>query len=314
MRIEFFYTSELTEMQWISYTKSFNHVFQRDFSVQYFKDKYVSNSWNQSYHGFIMDGDIVVGGCTAIPCTYIYFGKELPFALFVDVFLHENYRKNEFSLYDAYLLVKDRLKEDSIMFILSVPNAIAYPFWKAMANFIDIGILPWYILPIRFGNILKKSKLWNASFIVVSIYALLNRIISLPFRKKRNGQIHIKMDGSFIKNRFYNQEYIRLSGTPFYYRTFTEEGTRAGYLFNGSSFSNAELSKAVLALILKGNVDIIIYIGKMDITQLSLIKLPANLQPRKFIFCGSEVIQDVVDPDIYQYKSWDFGLLNFDVR
>jgi hypothetical protein len=314
MKLLFFYTSQLTEIQWESYKNSFNHVFQRNFSVQNFKDKYVNNSGSESYHGLIIDGDTVIGGCTAIPWSYNYFDEEMQFALLVDVFVHENYRKNEFILYDAYLLVKEKLKEDSIPFILSVPNAIAYPFWNKIARFKDIGIIPWYVLPIKFGNVLKKSKFWNASYILVLIYAIFNRIISFIFRTKSHSKIHIKMDDAFRKNRFSSHEYIQLGHTAFYYRIFTEDGVRAGYLFNESTFNYAGLSKAIVTLILKDKVDIIIYIGKMNIAQLSLFKLPLKRQPRKFTFCGCEVIKDVVNPSIYNYENWDFGLLNFDVR
>lgn len=314
MEISFFYTSQLKEVHWETYTKSFNLVFDKNFTVQNFKDKYYNNCNKKSYHGFLMDGDSIVGGCTAIPWRYNYFGKEMTFALFVDAFVDKRYRKNEFALYDAYNLVKDKLKGDSIPFIVSVPNDKAYPFWKKLARWKDIGILPWYVLPIRFGNVLKKSKFLNISYFFIFIYAIINFIISLFFRIKRKGCISLMMDDSFKTDRFYDKTYTKIDNTPFFYRVVYEDGIRAVYLFNESIFSYLDLSKAILKTLMKEKADIIIYIGKMNSFQLSLIKLPTGKQPRNLLFCGGEVIKGVVDEDIYLYNNWDFGLLNFDVK
>ncbi len=314
MEISFFYTSQLTETHWASYTKSFNHVFNKKFSIQNFKDKYSNNYKRESYHGFIIDGDAIVGGCSAIPWQYNYFGKDIIFALFVDAFVHEEYRKNEFALYDAYNLVKDKLREDFIPFIVSVPNAKAYPFWKKLAKWKDIGILPWYVLPIRLGNVIKKTKLLNISIYFILIYATINLIISYFFRVKRKGHVSLTMDDSFRKNRFYDKTYIKIKNTSFLYKIDYEDERRVVYLLNESNFSYAELSKAVFKVVIKEKVDIIIYIGKINSFQLALIKLPSFIQPRKFNFCGYEVIKDMVDRKIYSYNNWDFGLINFDVK
>lgn len=314
MEISFFYTSQLTEAHWASYTKSFNHVFNKKFSIQKFKDKYSNNYKRESYHGFIIDGDAIVGGCSAIPWQYNYFGKDIIFALFVDAFVHEEYRKNEFALYDAYNLVKDKLREDSIPFIVSVPNAKAYPFWKKLAKWKDIGILPWYVLPIRLGNVIKKTKLLNISIYFILTYATINLIISYFFSVKKEGHISLTMNDSFRKDRFYDKTYIKIRNTPFLYRIDSEDGIRVAYLLNESNFSYSELSRAVFRVVIKEKIDVIIYIGKINPFQLALIKLPSFIQPRKFNFCGYEVIKDIVDQKIYSYNNWDFGLINFDVK
>ena len=314
MKIIFLYTSQLEKKHWKSYIKTFNAVFQKEYNEQNFKDKYFNNFRKDSYHGLILDGEMVIGACTAIPYKYSYFGEEISLALFVDAFVQKDYRKNEFILYDAYIHVKNKLVEDSIPFILSVPNNIAYPFWKEIAGWNDIGILPWYIMPLKIGNILKKSKLLNISYVIIILYSFLCRLLSVFFNKKKPGNIYLAADILYLNNRFADKKYCKIRNTPLYYCVISEENIKAAYLLGESNFSFREISKAVWDVIIKENVDIIIYIGKINTVQFSLIRLPKSLQPRQFYLCGKEIINVGIDDEIYSYSNWDFGFINFDVR
>jgi hypothetical protein len=301
-------------MYWESYTNSFNTVFQKEYSEQYFKDKYLNNYLKDSYHGLILDGEMIIGACTAIPYKYCFFGEKISFALFVDAFVLENYRKNEFILYDAYIIVQNKLIEDSIPYIISVPNNIAYPFWKKLAGWKDIGIIPWYVMPLKIGNILRKSKLLNISYVLFLLYFILCRVVSLFFNSKKQGNIHLDEDFLYSEYRFADRKYHKIRNTKLFYCVNTEEHIKAAYLLGESDFSFKEISKAVWDIIIKENVDIIIYIGNINAVQFALIKLPKSLQPRQFYLCGKEIIDIGIDDRIYSYSNWDFGLKNFDVR
>jgi uncharacterized membrane protein len=61
------------------------------------------------------------------------------------------------------------------------------------------------------------------------------------------------------------------------------------------------------------NIDIIIYIGNINIFQLSLLKIPMNKLPRKFYFCGDILDEKNIDEKFFSHSIWDFGLINFDV-
>jgi hypothetical protein len=315
MEIKFFTTDQLSEKNWDSYTDSFNIVFNQKFSVSDFKIKYNHTHLGYSFHGFILSGDDIVGGCTAIPYKYNYFGRELIFVLFVDAFVLEKYRKNEFALFDAYSLVKAELKKQKISFIISVPNDIAYPFWKKLARWKDIGILPWYVVPVKLGNLTKKNKLLNASYLFICFWQLISLALSLFFKKVKTNPVSLVLDNDFKKKRF-TDNYKSIKNNPFHYRIVDEEGQKAAYLFNDSPFNYRELSIAVWTILNKErkNIDAIIYVGNINIFQLSLIKIPKNNLPRKFYFCGDILDKENIEDKIFSYSNWDFGLLNFDVR
>ena len=314
MNISFYYSSKLNEATWQSYTNCFNHVFNREYPGQHFKEKYLKNFLNESYHALIVHNDRVVGGCTAIPYKYSYFGREIQCALFVDAFVHENYRKDEFALYDAYTLVKDKLIEDGFPFIISVPNDTAYLFWKEFAEWRDIGILPWYVLPLKIGNILKKYKLLNVLYIFSFLYAAICLFLSFFMSNRIRGNIYLVGNESDIKDRFSDKKYTKIKNSPFQYTIIYEDGIKTAYLLNESIFSFRDITKAVWNVIINEKVDIIIYIGKINSNQFSLIKVPKKIQPRKLYFCGKEIIKNVITKDIFLYSNWDFGLMNFDIR
>ena len=315
MKIKFFYTNQLFETDWISYTNSFNQVFTRNFSIINFKEKYTNTCYGYSFHGFILDEDNnIVGGCSAMPYKYNYFGSERVFVLFVDAFVQNEYRKNEFALFDAYSIVKEELKRREIPMIISVPNDIAYLFWKKLARWKDIGILPWYVMPIKLGNLMKKNKIFNISYIFVWLWALTNLIFSFFLKRKAPSSISLSVSKNFKEKRLRN--YSSIKDTPFHYSIVSEDGIKALYLLNDDCFNARQLSRAVWHIINKEskNIDIVIYVGNINILQLSLIKFPMEKLPRKFLFCGGIIDKKVLDDRVFDYSYWDFSLINFDVR
>jgi hypothetical protein len=295
---------------WESYARSFNKTFCKEYIVSDFIQEYTSNFKKESYHSLILDGEMVVGGCSAIPYMYIYFGKERAFALFVD----ENYRRNEFILFDAYTITKAKLIEDSILFIISVPNDKAYGFWKKIAGWKDIGSLTWYVMPLRAGNINNNIKLLNISCFIFYCLSFLCRIFSVFFNKRKRGKIFLEENSEFMKLRFSDSRYNSVKDSPIHYSVISEDGIRVAYLLSESFFSFLDISRTVWHIINKENIDIIIYIGNINCHQILLFKLPKRFEPRKMHFCDRKLIEENFDNNIFKLNNWDFGLLNFDVR
>lgn len=313
MNISFFMTSQLSQRNWDTYAESFNHVFKKLFSPDIFKKKYQSCTNNESYHGFIMEGETIVGGCTAIPYTYSFFESDYKFALIVDAFVHENYRKYEFALIESYLIVKQKLIEDSISFIISFPNSNAYPLWKKLADWKDVGILPWYVLPVRLGSLLRKSRLLNISFIPVYLYSAWNYLFTLFSGKKLQANIFISENLLEI-SRFSDLKYHKIDNSSFIYNMVVENGINTAYLLNYNHFSKHDLSIAIIYILKKDRPDIIIFVGTMNSFQTSFIKLPKKYHPREFHFCAYALQENFSDHRLYDLDNWDLSLSNFDVR
>ena len=80
---------ELTEIEWATYTSSFDEVFHKGFPEAHFYQKYMLTIDGRYYHALLLENDTVVGGCKVIPYNY-HFGDVLRrIGLVVDVFIIE---------------------------------------------------------------------------------------------------------------------------------------------------------------------------------------------------------------------------------
>ncbi|GHV47970.1 hypothetical protein FACS1894181_02560 [Bacteroidia bacterium] len=89
---------ELTEKEWQELSCSFNSIFDKEFSVEYFKDKYLHSYLNFSIHGFLLYQEQIVGMFSIIPRLYNFSGEHKIIGLGCDAFILPNHRKDEFFL------------------------------------------------------------------------------------------------------------------------------------------------------------------------------------------------------------------------
>src|SRR3989304_2386592 len=155
-------TKDLNSSQWINYTTIFNQIFNKDLEVSHFKKKYFNTIKGYSYHAFLeSDRNEIAGSCSIIPFEYFLGNNKHIFGLAVDAFVLKDYRRDPLVLFNLYSQLKELIIKEGVEFIISVPNEIAYPYWKKMVNWKDVGQIPYYALPIKIGNILKKNTWLN---------------------------------------------------------------------------------------------------------------------------------------------------------
>ena len=128
-------------------------------------------------------------------------------------------------------------------------------------------------------------------------------------------------DERFLKNRFRNEKYITVNkgNFRFTYVIYKEKGILNVYLMYFSEAGKKtlrSLSRALLYIYKKERFDIITYVGTMNLKQLLLIKVPPKYEPQRLPFTYNILnIQNSSNFDDINIKaSWDFSLINFDVR
>lgn len=323
MEIKVCLTSEWNDKTWDNYCTGFNNVFKKQLKVSYFKQKYMTVVDGHSYHAILYNEDLdIVGSCTVVPFIYEKNTELIKIGQAVDVFILEAYRTDPLMLRRMYMKLKKCLIANNIVAVMAVPNATVYSYWKNVVKWKDIGSLRFWILPVRFGNILKKSKILNPlSFFLINIWVLFNTSLSLIINKKEKKSLYeLKVDDTFINNRYTkNHKKVIFKDFTFYYQIYNEEGIQAAYLIDakeGNQVSFKALIKASNYIIKNTNADLILYVGYLKLFQTLFIKVPKKFEPKKLpLTCD---ILDDKDMDTYsdmlEIKNWNFGLLNYDVR
>ena len=315
-------TTELPIGKLQSMAEGFNEVFGKNLSVAYFEQQALITVKGYSYHSFMeVDGE-VVGACTGIPYTYMYNGQKMIFGLPINLFVKKEYRKDPFALYKIYSKLKDMMIKGGLSFAMAVPNEQSYPYFIHALKWKDIGALPYYALPARYGNIKKRNHLFNVASLAFSYTLTTLECFRSFFMNSMEKQLPVCIVRSepLMENHRYTSDHVKvkMKSYSFFYRFDTEEGIKTVYLidfYNEAGKKDAKsLNRSVRYILKHVETDIILFVGKLHFTQFSLLKVPSAMEPRKLTFSGEILNKVEVGPDIFEFKNWDFGLYNFDVR
>lgn len=323
MKIKVCTTNEWSDNEWFTYQQSFNSVFEKEYDVEFFKHKYFTVVDGNSYHALLLNDERdVVGGCSVCPFIYKNSEEMIKIGQAVDVFILEEYRTDPLMLKRMYNQLVKLLIVNDIKSVMAVPNITAYPYWKNIVKWKDVGDLNYWMLPIKVGNIVKKWKLLNVFSLMFS-YLLLGFnavIMQIANSKEKLSLYELVIDDDFCNNR-YSQEHIKVTVQDiiFYYRIYDEHGVKTAYLIDARQngrLTYKALFKGVNYIIRKTNADLILYVGSMKLFQTLLIKVPKGFEPKRLPLTCDILNKEDIDnyANMLEFRSWNFGLLNYDVR
>lgn len=322
MKIETKTSVELSYVDWETHTASFNKVFSKHLTVNDFKHKYLNTIDGLSYHALLKVENIVVGGLTVIPYEYFIEDSVIRIGLTVDVFIIDEHRVDLMSLSKMYKKIKELLILRDFTLVITNPNDNAYFYWKKIVKFQDVGHLNYFALPLKISNVVSRlPKVLNLFTIIGSKILLtcsycfhLNEKV-LPIRLNRSNNI-------LETQRYTSLHKTRIIKNVFFsYRIVDEDGVNTCYLIDFYNVLKRKkdtysLRKAIQNISSIGNIDLIIFVGKLSFFQILLFKVPFKIEPRHLHF-----MVDIINPNkiinselLYEFKNWDFGLFNYDVR
>ncbi len=312
-----------SELDWKTYQESFNAAFDKDYPLSYFTQKYTTAIDGHAYHALLLNNERnVVGGCSVIPFQYKKGEEIIRVGQAVDVFILEAYRADPMMLHKMYLQLKKLLILNGIGLVLAVPNTNAYTYWKHIVKWKDVGDLPYWMIIIRAGNVIKKWSFLNVFSLAFS-YLLIcfNAIISLITNNKERQSMYELITGEAFCNNRFTQEYCKIvtGDITFYYRLYDENGVKTAYLIDAKQkdrLSFKALYKGVSYIVRKTDADIVLYVGPMKLFQMLLIHVPKRFEPKRLPLTCDIINEEysAMYSDILEFNNWNYGLLNFDVR
>ncbi len=309
-------TVELSDKEFDELAKLFNHVFSRNITPQFLITKYTSPLTGFSYHGLMYnDEGTIVGAISFIPFKYQYFGNEIIVGSAADLMIHELYRKDLYSFKHIHDQAIKR-SNNTLDFVLAVPNQNPYLYFKKLLGWHDIGVLNYYIQVLNISKIKRQFSGLNwMSGILSSAQNLLflghgskNQAKSLPISK---------ISGTAYSDYRFGDKYFRVTrGNDIaYYSIYDESGINTAYIIDIQPFTKNWMGRVVKEIHSreKKRVDIIMYIGNNLRVPINLIKVPRKFEPRTLHLIG-KCLSGRVDQRIFSLSNWKFNLSDFDVR
>jgi hypothetical protein len=316
------FSYEISENEWFEIKESFNLIFKKNNSINFFKNKYTDCSLGFSTHGILYFNDKIVGCFTIIPRDYSLFNKKETIGLACDAYILEGFREDELFLRKMSESAISKINDKKITKFISLPNPDAYKYWKYLSNWKDIGELDYFVYPVNFSKLIFKHSflsflsLW---FSYISSYFF--KILYFYSNNTIEKNIFIEFDELSIKQRFNLDSYfhIKLSNKSWgYYRIYKEKGLNVAYIVHVNFLSKRNLSLMINKIIIENGlkIDLIVYVGNLSIKPLNLFKLPKDKYPRRLFFTGliKDNANDMQNKDFLNLNNWEVNLVNFDNR
>jgi hypothetical protein len=319
-------TNEISNQQWDQIVNGFNETFKSEVTVENLKCYYLTKCLGYSFHALaINENGMVVGSTTVVPYRYSdRNGRIFLTGLSGGTYILKDFRKNEFLFFEMYSALRKTAFDNGLELILGVPNKNSFFYTIRYLNFKYLFDLDYFVLPIRIASLLKSSRFRILNYLSLALaffWILFSFFYQFVVKSKDNrNSFNIVADEDFCKQR-YDMRYKTFSHKKYrcWYRIFNEGDLKTAYILDfreGQLKTAMALNKAVLKILTSENIDVIAYIGTMNIKQFVLFKLPTKMVPKQF-----KLTVDVLNkekPDLESSylspQNWTFSLLNFDVR
>ena len=309
---------ELSDLEILAICEVFTQTFKgHSKTIEDFKNEFLNTELGYSYHGLLLDNGNIVGSQSYIPFFYLIDSVETLVALSVDTMIIEKYRNFD-NIFDLWTNGHKLLKANKVSFIIGFPNEQAYPLLTKGMKEKEIGKLTTYFLPYKISSLNSKFKLLD--FFSIGLSYLM---VGFSYFSWGKNQKHYRIE----KNRknFNSFRYKWFDGNYKYYTTnsFTSvykikkyKGVNTAFLLDVFPMSKSNFNNTIRHIFFKnrGNFEAIIYVGNLNFTPISLIKLPRKFEPKTFYFTAKVLNPKSVDTDVvYDLNNWDVNLSNYDL-
>lgn len=306
----------LSEEEFQQITSLFNEVFEKNASVEHFKQLYTNNPLGYSYHSMMKVDGVIVGLNSYNLAYYMVGDAKHVFANSITTMTHKKHR-DFFNFYEIVTKAYEVMTADGVSFVFGYPNDNSYPVLKKSKLMKEIGRMDTYCLPIRIGGIKPSMKLLNPFSIVFSWLSIhIQRLWATDSMQKR--LIH-KEEKSFNQTRYKDASVgyhtINEKGVWFSYANQEYEGIRTTFLIDVLPKSTRGFNAAVKYIYQHhfDETDLILYVGNINCSGTGLIKIPRKYEPKRFNFMGTALNKNSIPKSIWNINDWDTNLSNYDL-
>lgn len=309
-------TTEITDEEIKVIYHLFEEVFEQKRDPSTFREEYSNTVLGYSYHSMLMNEGEIVGFHSCLPFYYIDNGKRFIAGLGIDSMVKKEFR-GFFGFRDMIVACEKRMHDEGCVIRIGFPNDNSYPILIKGFKYKDIGKMITYFLPVRIGGVKPSLHFLNplsrlGAWLIVqfSSFSLNGKEYSFRYSKERE---------SFDKIRYkwFNGEYktIETGDVIARYKIKVQEGVRTAFLLDVYPMSKKIFDKVVRCIYNKErrNIDLIMYVGHLPFSPMSLITMPHKFEPKHFNFTCKVLEKGYFDDSIYDINNWDVNLSNYDL-
>lgn len=319
-------TFEITEEEWSQLTEGFNQEFNKEKNTKDLKAFYAATVFQFSYHAMAFSENGEMAGHTSFaPMFYSAAnGQKILTCLSGSSFVKKAFRNDIFIFKDMYSALAKAVEQEGAMAVLGVPNKNSFKYFTKLLNFTLLFYLPYYVLPLQINKLSSNKFIGAYSFLFrffVKIYLRILQFITLFFNPKET-KCFFTLDypEPAFRQRF-NDSYntVKENDHNFTYKIYNEKNISTAYVFDFREKGERtfrSLIKCCRHIVNNEKADILVFVGKLDMKQIALLKLPVNKEPQRLPLTVDLLVKEnnPLFKELSNADNWNFGLMNFDVR
>lgn len=310
-------TFELLDDEIAAIYNLFDEVFGQKRVVATFRENYSNTPLGYSYHSILLSDDgETIGFHSCMPFYYRKNGEQFMAALGIDSMVKKEYR-DFFNFHDMIVQCQKRLKEDGCVLRIGFPNDNSYPVLKKGLKHRDIGKLTTYCM-IRNVSAVKPG-LSGLNFLSRGLSRLQYLCSFLSVGNKQYNFKYHKDRPTFDKVRYKwfggHYERTNVKDSAIVYKIELYNGVETAFLLDVYPLSRSAFESAIRYIYRKERkkIDMIIYVGALPFTPISLITVPHRYEPKHFNFTCKPLVKDYFDDSLYDIRNWEVNLSSYDL-
>ncbi len=317
MRVVVKKTFELSDLEIVAIYKLFEEVFHQVRDVKTFRDNYSNTPMGFSYHSLLLDdsGEIV-GFHSCMPFYYLNGDERFMAALGIDSMVKREFR-DYFNFRDMINSCQEQLKQDGCVLRIGFPNDNSYPILKKGLKHKDVGKLRTYCLIRNIGAIKPQLASLNfmSRFVSFGQYLFAGLFISRKVYTYRYRKERASFD--LVRYKWFGGNYnqIMLKDGTAVYKTMCYQGVRTAFLLDVYPMSRRNFESAVRKIYARetNETDMILYVGQLPFTPVSLWTVPFRFAPKHFNFTCKPLVEGYFDDTLFDLGHWEINLSNYDL-
>lgn len=309
-------TTEVTDKEIVEIYRLFEEIFEQKRDVSTFREEYANTVLGYSYHSLLLNEGEIVGFHSCLPFYYLDNGKRFIAGLGIDTMVKKEHR-DFFGVRDMFEACVKRMHEEGCVLRLGFPNDNSYPVLKKGLRYKDVGKMITYFLPIKVGSVKPSLKLlnplsWVFSWCMIQASRLSNNANVHHFRYEKERSSFDKVRYKWFGGQY---ETVKVDGVTVRYKIQVHEGVKTLFILDVHPMSKKGFDKVVRRIykMERKGIDLIMYVGHLPFTPLSLLTMPHKYEPKHFNFTCKVLEKGSLDDSIYDINNWDVNLSNYDL-
>ena len=320
MKVVYKKTTELSESEIQEICTVFETVFEGvKKPVEHFKNEFINTCLGYSLHGLLLtDDNKIVGANTFVPFKYIINEEEKLVAMSCDTMVMAEYRNFDNTL-NLITTGRNLLRDNGFYMYIGFPNENSYPLYKKAYRDKEFGNLSIYILPYRIGGIKKKLFAFNWLSMFFANIILLFSHFSKSTKTVRKLVSRERSSLEATRYKWFEPaayHIVNKEDLHFAWKIREYEGVRCAFLFDIFPACKKNFDAAVRNVFKEGrkDFDMLMYVGHLDFSPRSLLKVPGRFEPKTFHFVGALLDKSSVAPEgLFNVSNWEVDLASYDL-